>query len=149
MFEVPVSGAGRGVVSPLPFLVCVVVSRCAGEQMRRITARRIVAAVQDMYVGWYRAVNAFISQSMGSQLSALFVSDDSVPIAVCGASPQPAFVGIARMVVERKPFCERDETSPVAAGFRAEPSACPTGWSEVAMIAESHVANLLRMESVN
>jgi hypothetical protein len=101
----------------LNFVVGVV---CGGadEEMGRIAAWWVVAAMQHIAAFWNGSVDALVGEAMRAYLAALFVADDTIALFVDGSGPRPAFIGSAGMVVEQEPFGEGHETCAVTTRLR-------------------------------
>ncbi len=128
-------------MAALARLVFIVVGDASDEQMRWVAARRIVAMVQDVLAFRDRAVGAFVGEAMCSNLSAFFITDDSIAIAIDSASPRPARVRWSWMVVEQEPISKRNKASGVTARFRAERMSWSTRWSKSTLRAQLRVCH--------
>ena len=127
------------------FVVC----RGADEQMRRITAGRIVATVQDVLSWLERAIRLFIGHAMRSPLAAVFVADDAVAISVSGASPDPARSWFAWREIPGEAFREGQCASGIATGLRAIRTAWSAWWSQATVFAQVHPRTIARMDTVS
>lgn len=102
MFKVPVGRSTSGIVAAFLDHVRVIVGGGADEEMRRVTARWIIAAMQHISPCWNWSIDAFVGYAMRTYLVSLFIADNAVAFFVSCASPWPAIIGLAWMVVEKE-----------------------------------------------
>lgn len=135
----PQLGTSMGAAAALSALcdhVAPVVLVASCEQVRRITARWVIASVQNILIAGYWAIRAFVGHAMRSKLAAIVVPDDAIAVAVFGAMPRPARVWFTRHEVVHESLGQRALASTVAARFRAERMSLTADRSEVALAAE-------------
>jgi hypothetical protein len=136
-------------IASFPEPVLVVVSDGSKPQMGRVTARRVVAFVQNVSLWWNGAVDAFIGKAMCSQLFALFVTNDAVALPVFGSGPGPAGVRLAWMVVEQEPISQRHKARAVTTCLRAIRASWTTRRTQTTVFTEFHRMSLSPMMCVN
>lgn len=73
-----------------------VLSLCAEKQVGRITARRMIAAMQNQLFIWNGAVSGFPCGPVGKNTSSSFSNLSISTTTVVGAGPQPALVRIRK-----------------------------------------------------
>lgn len=98
--------AGVRVAGPaLPHLVGLVLGMRAKEQVRRVTARRVVAPMTHHPTAGNRAERQFPRDAMRAQMSAPLVLELAVAVFIPASAPWPALVGAA--LVDTRPEARR------------------------------------------
>lgn len=92
----------RACCAALLSAVGIVLGNRGNEQMRWVTAGRIVAAVADAHASWWRAVNEMVCDTVRGQRGLISrrriaPSECAVSARVAGASPRPAIVWTAAL----------------------------------------------------
>jgi hypothetical protein len=123
-------------MSAFAALVFVVIGRRPYEQVGRITARRIIAPMQNVSAFWHWTVDALVGDAMRANLSTMFVLYDPVTFFVACSGPQPAGAGLALVAERIEPNGQWLRARAVAARLRTIWSAWPTRRTELALVAE-------------
>lgn len=134
----------------MPFLfnlVVRIVRSRADEQMRRVTAWRIIAMVQDVFAIRNRTVDAFVRNAMRAKLTALLVRDHAVAFFVMRSRPRPTRLWIADFVERDKTIEEWPTARSVGACARAKQGALTNDWSQLAVRAETSLGSALCAEA--
>lgn len=80
-------------------LVLVVLVCRPNFQVARVAAWRVIAGVQHLASGWYRAVRQFIGNAVRAQLAPVFALNHAISVAVSGARPRPTGRWVGGLVV--------------------------------------------------
>lgn len=108
-FSVVMSCALRTVGAALRDLVGYVVRVCAQEQMSRVAAWRVIAAMAHMHAGWNRAARSAPLKAMGQEGAPFEIKSAVSQVgAPRGASPRPTrFIAARSVNVVVQPLVER------------------------------------------
>jgi len=96
-----------------------VVACCASEQVRRVTARRVIAGMARLRGSIKRPDLLDERVPMGSDLASVVKCEKSVTVAVSGGFPRPAFIRPKLIDKRPKALCFGYASGSVRAGFRA------------------------------
>jgi hypothetical protein len=104
----------------LQSLVFVVFGHRSGAKVGRITTRRVIARVHDVFAGRNNAVRQLICHAVRAELSLVVVGDDTVAAAVDGPLPRPTGVRFSRLVEVVEAFAQCPSARGITARLRAE-----------------------------
>lgn len=93
-------------VATFDAFVLIVFCHCAGEKVRRVAARTVVAAMKNIQSLWNLAVDPFERKAVGAYLPLCVVANHAVAVLVCGSAPRPTGIWKADAVVEKEAFGE-------------------------------------------